>query len=49
MMIYKTSDQRSNYVQKDILALLISASAANHRQLSVEHKPVYLAFLLGPA
>ena len=36
-----TSDQQSNNVEKEVLALLISASTANYQQLSVQHKPVY--------
>ena len=40
-MIDTTSDQQSNNFEKEVLALLVSASAANYRQLSVQHKPVY--------
>ena len=35
-----TSDQQSNNVEKEVLALLSTASAANYRQLSVQRKPV---------
>ena len=41
MMTDTTSDEQSNNVEKEVLAVLISASAANYRQLSVQHKPVY--------
>ena len=40
-MIDTISDQQSNNVEKEVLALLISARAADHRQLCVQHKPVY--------
>ena len=35
------SDQQSNNVEKEVLALLISATAANYWQLSIQHEPVY--------